>query len=593
LFEVGTVLLTYQIAKQFSGSIGALFAAWVLAVNPLLIKESHLVNVDTPLTFFVMLSVYYSIRLLTHPTRKNFVFVGVVIGLATATKYTGALLLSLLLGVHLLRSQSIKEAFLPSRVFSVLLSTVVACFTFAIFNPYIFFDYQNFLVDFSFEQSHMASGHFGLSQDANAIEFYLWNSLHDSIGWVLGILLVVSLFLIVYKAEKKSILLLVFPILYGAIILSWKMRADRYILPLVPFFIVFASIGFSSLVQHLSNQLDRYSKLQRTFVLRRPAIAVMLALLVSVESVYASLEYQRSYTLPDTRALAKEWITKNLPANSYVAMAPLGINLPPGYIEVPIPYTFIEFDRYAPFYDARWYRDCDLVVGSTFDYSRLMQEPDKYAEFLTYFYDSLRTNYQLSSEIEPVGSQMGPRIWLYQPRVANKDSLFPASLLERLDLIRSHELLRIFSQGIASALYAKGLKLKSNQLLYKAALVDSSLTHVEIASRLYDEGKFIEALPEIENALTFSPNDASLNVLRGQTLLELDRAEEARDAFEMGISLGDQTEDTYVGLAIAYYKEREKQKGIEILENYLKTLKPGTDQSNSVTQKLNELRSLP
>jgi tetratricopeptide (TPR) repeat protein len=99
-------------------------------------------------------------------------------------------------------------------------------------------------------------------------------------------------------------------------------------------------------------------------------------------------------------------------------------------------------------------------------------------------------------------------------------------------------------------------------------------------------------LLEINKALVFSPHDAALHGFLGQTLLALDSPAEARKELESAIELGDHPVDIYVALAITYYKLNEKQKGLELLEKYYKTLNPRTDEALRVSQRISELRDL-
>ena len=61
LFGVATVLLVYQIGMRW-GARHALLAAGLMAVLPLHVRYSHYVLTDTPLTFFVTLTLLLSLR---------------------------------------------------------------------------------------------------------------------------------------------------------------------------------------------------------------------------------------------------------------------------------------------------------------------------------------------------------------------------------------------------------------------------------------------------------------------------------------------------------------------------------------------------
>src|SRR5262249_2974925 len=75
------------------GARRALLAAGLLAVLPMHVRQSHYVLTDVPLTFFVTLTLLLSLRAHERGTVTAFAWAGVAAGLATATRYNGALVL--------------------------------------------------------------------------------------------------------------------------------------------------------------------------------------------------------------------------------------------------------------------------------------------------------------------------------------------------------------------------------------------------------------------------------------------------------------------------------------------------------------------
>src|SRR5262249_39560807 len=86
---VATVLLVFNIGMRW-GARHALLAAGLLAVLPLHVRQSHYVLTDVPLTFFVTLTLLFSLRAAERGTLAAFAWAGAIAGLATATKYNGA-----------------------------------------------------------------------------------------------------------------------------------------------------------------------------------------------------------------------------------------------------------------------------------------------------------------------------------------------------------------------------------------------------------------------------------------------------------------------------------------------------------------------
>jgi len=92
LFAAATVVVTWKIGRRVSGVAAAAVAALLVALNQFHISKSQVIEVDVPLTLFVLLTWLFSLRILEAPTRRNYVLAGLFCGLATSTKYSGGLL---------------------------------------------------------------------------------------------------------------------------------------------------------------------------------------------------------------------------------------------------------------------------------------------------------------------------------------------------------------------------------------------------------------------------------------------------------------------------------------------------------------------
>jgi hypothetical protein len=115
-------------------------------------------------------------------------------------------------------------------------------------------------------------------------------------------------------------------------------------------------------------------------------------------------------------------------------------------------------------YDARWYTDMDLLVGSDFDRARYLQEPERYGLFLRFFYDSLDTRWRTVWSEGPGPTRQGPRIWLYAPPRELARTLFPADLMTRLGTVSSPRMLTVFAANLSSVLDARGRQDRARQL---------------------------------------------------------------------------------------------------------------------------------
>src|SRR5262245_4303195 len=94
LMGTATVLIVYLIGMRWGTRYAAL-SAGLLAVMPIHVRESHYILTDVPVTFFVALTFLLALRANEQERTSAFALAGVAAGLATATKYPGAVALLL------------------------------------------------------------------------------------------------------------------------------------------------------------------------------------------------------------------------------------------------------------------------------------------------------------------------------------------------------------------------------------------------------------------------------------------------------------------------------------------------------------------
>jgi hypothetical protein len=486
-FDTGTIVLAAMIGRRLLGESGGVLVALFMAINPLHVELSQQIAVDVPMTFFVILSVYCAYQVLDTGLWRWYLATGIAIGMAAACKYTGALTLPVLIAAHLLRQGSWRKGLRgmvdPLFLTGIVLSGVV----FLLLNPYIVISWEGFLADFRFEREHMALGHFGVETDTWAASYYLFDVLPRVLGWVLPLFLpLAAIFLL--RGKKIDWIPLLAPIVLFLLMLSvWTMRAERYLLPVLPGLVLLCAAGITGLWETMARRTEGLASRAVFAGVVSVALFVLLA-----QPVLTLLSYHRGLEHPDSRQLAKNWIMEHVESTSIVAMAPLGIRLPAPYTTFPIPFTAVSFDHLAPFYDARWYVDLDLVIGSDYDRGRYAKEPEKYGKFLQFFYDTLETTWHRRYVVEPFQYQRGPRIWLYTPPGPVQEEFAP-DLLERLSSIRNRRLLRVFGRNLAAVLDAKGRAVKAEQVreAVVSVILDRAPAHESLATLEF----FLEASP--------------------------------------------------------------------------------------------------
>jgi len=504
-FDIGIIVTVFLLAKQYANGTVGVLASLLVSINPLHIEEAQINNVDTVLTFFVVLSLLFICRVYETAGVKWYGLAGLSIGLAAASKYTGALLIPVLIIGHVIRSRTLLDAIRSLRNLRLVFAIALAGLVFLILNPYIILDSEKFLSDFGFNRFHMAHGHFGIADDSSSLAFYILESLPRHLGWPFFLIAGVSTLVVLFRREKGDFVLPAFAVVYIVTIVSWKMRADRYILPILP---VLTLVGAQAVAVLWNRWHEYFERRWSGRFVNSTAVQVMIGVVIGAficgQPIYAALKYHLSHSLPDTRSVAKEWIEQLVAPGSVVAMAPLGMTIKRPIITCPIPYSSVTFEKWGGFYDARWYEDYDLVIGSSFDYSRYKNEPRKYGEFLQFFYDSLQSSWRLLFEVAPSDFQRGPQIWLYTPISSKRKERFDQDLLNRVRSFSNTEVLEIFLQNHISILSYKGKHEKVRQL--RALLISCYNARGLIQEALSEADRYVEDYPADAEILSLQQN---------------------------------------------------------------------------------------
>lgn len=594
LFDVGIILIMYQLAIRIADKKEAIITAALISINVLHLKQSHLINVDTVLTFFSVLSLLFIYEMYKNNSTKWYIWSGISIGLATAAKYNGALLLIVLVIAHMLKSVSIKAAInslLSKPLFISILSSVA---TFFIFNPFIIIRFNEFLAAFTDTQKHMTYGHLGLDKDTSTIEYYLFQSLPSYFGWLFTSVIIISVIYWFIKREKKNYIPILFLIVFLGTLFTWEMRADRYIFPVIPVLIFIGVLGFVKLWDKYIQYINKSKILNAT---KSKFVTVSSGILISVifisPMISSTLKYQRTHSSPDTRIMVKDWMVKNYPPLSSLAVGPFGLDFSKNnFFILPIPFNAVETEKTTPFYDIRWYENIDVVITSDYDYGRYLQEPVRFREILE-FYDNVRKRWKLLNEVKPSEEQNGPSFWLYQPISNSSKKVFDQELIDKLLSIGDSTRIINFVGKLGLILSVKGEYQKSEQLLEVVLHIDPNnfLTHKELATIKYNLNKYEDALSEIKYCLGINPDDAELLANQGSILLALNRLDEAEKSLKEALKLNDRIESAYIDLNLIYGGRNDIKNLIDNLKSYKKILAPNSKNIQLVDQLLIKLQS--
>ena len=259
--------------------------------------------------------------------RKNYLLVGILSGLAVATKYNDGLILIPLILAHLLGR--------PVRRWvnwNVPLALVAAFVGFAIGAPFVFFHFPDFLTDVSAVINHYQNvGHSGFEGSDNWLQYF--SDMLDQ-NSVIAVLSVVGIVILAARHQKRDVVLLSFPLLTYLQLSGYKVNFSRNLMPVVPFVTLFAAFGLVQLITWLQRFLTKERPNRPNFTIPKWVPALVLGVVTALAIVgpaAALVQYDSYNALPTNRASATAWIEANVPHGAKLWLEPLSTDLLPRY----------------------------------------------------------------------------------------------------------------------------------------------------------------------------------------------------------------------------------------------------------------------
>ncbi len=93
LISIGLAFLLFQWGKKIGGAATGIFALLLYVFDPNILGHSHLVTTDIGIAAVITLSFYFFLSFVRHPSWKNALITGLVLGIAQITKFSAILLI--------------------------------------------------------------------------------------------------------------------------------------------------------------------------------------------------------------------------------------------------------------------------------------------------------------------------------------------------------------------------------------------------------------------------------------------------------------------------------------------------------------------
>jgi YYY domain-containing protein len=424
--DVASIYLVFLIGRRLYRTWAGLLAAALLAFTVLHIQLSHFFAVDPVSATFTLLALYGSMLMYDRRSVGASVLTGVGIGLAVASKYSALPIIAApLVAVAL----SVMRAALDERgaVFrlalrNLVIAGVVSFIVFAVTSPFVFLDFESFWQVVVKEQGDMVSGvaDFPFTRQYRGTPAYLYfieQQIRWGMGWPLGLLAFAGLTWVVIRAilgraKPGEWILLSWVVLYFGPTGLFLAKFMRYMVPVVPLFILFgvglvASLASGNLgIRESGNQGISESGNRETgesgfafhVSLFTFYFSLVIALVVLLVAAIWSLAFVNGvYGTPHSWVTASRWVYENVPDGTCIAVEHWEEGFPrswgepgmnPGahqYHQPSLP--MYEEDTRGKFETIRdTLRDCDyLVLASNRLWRTIPRLPERYPMSTRYY----------------------------------------------------------------------------------------------------------------------------------------------------------------------------------------------------------------
>ncbi len=555
------VIPTFLLARRLAGAWAGWIAAALVAVIPVAVTESRLVGPDMALTLFAAAALVAATRIAERGERSDYLWCGLWIGLAAASKYPGALLIAALVAAHA-RTVIARREGPVAVVFSGLLwqGLFTSAVAFAAASPYVLLDASAAMADIGFERRHMVLGHLGRER-GSAMAYYLGHAIPQ--GWtpVVAGAALVGLVLLLARRETRGKALpgAVFGVTALLIFGSWKMAAPRYLLPLVPLAAAWAGAAVVGVARGLP--LPRVAS--RGILVALAAVTVAWPLAQVVRGV-------EKRDRQDSRVAAEAWIQANVPAGSTLLVERYGPRPDPDRFHVLyLPFHGISPHIYDPAYSPPLYATFDYAVFSSGVYARYLADPREYpAE--TAFYGEMNRAFD-EAAVFSSDDYLGPtvRILKRDPGARMKNlSAIPQSFFD--GLAGRSELAEFFS-ALGTVLVGQGSDSLGFRMLREAVGMDPGNARAwgNLGAMQIHVGQFSDAYNSLREAKQLAPRSPEVAFNLAIYFARSGEPSQAIDAYRQAIALKPEMEEAYIGLARVLVEDNQFAEARGVLRAFL------------------------
>jgi 4-amino-4-deoxy-L-arabinose transferase-like glycosyltransferase len=307
-----TILVVYAWARRLAGRGVGLLAGLFASLAFLHVRDSHFGTTDVAMTLWAVVTIWLLQRDERGVLTRWTLLAAASAGLATATKYTAALLVVPIAVAVLLRTPRAR----PRRVLATVASSgtvLAAVFTMAlaIGVPFVLFDHARFSVAMSELAGSMSVGVTPDLDLPNGWWYHLSRSLRYGLGLPLLALGMAGAAVMVRRDWRAATVFWSYPAACFAVAGAINNLYTRYMVSVVPFLCIAAAMAAAAVARAVHVRFGRAAA----------AVVIAAATCAVVPSASSVIGFNRVLAQVDNRVLAANWVERNVPRGSTLVLS--------------------------------------------------------------------------------------------------------------------------------------------------------------------------------------------------------------------------------------------------------------------------------